>query len=386
MFSFVSKKMDNFSHTDEIEKFYSEFPEYIGKVFVVNPDKHADITAFLEDNPEFENIINEYISTQRAQEHGIDLPDKDKINFTFKKKEAEKLYKKGSYCTTFFDLIDLLTKKPIADCGRTCLVILQKNNNKSSERLLPAFEEVAYGKDIDCSILKKHSIYHEFGHAIYGNRYPEKEIAHLKRQDKGQFAYETESVAECYSLIRLIQEYGIDNPTIEFIISQRTLDRLEYAESPYNFIPSLNEVVRLAKEGRLDNLSPHESIQLAEIITEANVLSPEDSKKIADRLDEAYLDLYIHKDIKRGAYKLISTISDIKEPVVLRDIQYIVQCLDDLTSNSPELQKHVKKIWQALKNNDIVKNADIGNPDFNAKSFRVRPRKSISDKIKGLFT
>ena len=88
----------------------------------------------------------------------------------------------------------------------------------------------------------------------------------------------------------------------------------------------------------------------------------------------------------RGTSKLVSTISKIREPVILRDVRYIVQCLDDLTSNNPELQKHVKKMWKALNSNNSMKNASTDGHHFKAKSFRVRPRSSLSDKIKKLFT
>ncbi len=376
----------DFSYTQEIEKFYKEFPEFHEKVFFINPDTYQNMGEFLRENPELEKKIEKFTSPKRAEELGIEscLP---KFLY-FNEAHINTLYIKGSFCMTFYDQIELLSKRdPTKKYEYASLIILQSDKSRTLDRdtqLINSFNIASYKDMLDKDIIKKHTFYHETGHVLFEQNNTEEMLKFMihrmtnSRNNKDfDFICLGETTAESYAMIRLIQEYGIDNPTVEFLISQRIIDRLGHADSTYNFTPALDEIVRLAREDALSDLSLHEVIDVADKIAKEHAVTVADSRLLAKNVYAQYLQFHDAMDIQMGAENLISTIPHIKEPVVLRDIQYIVHCLDSLTSNDPKLQKAVKNIHSALQKNSLVKEGKATiKPAFHPKQIKVQGHKS----------
>ena len=385
--------MDNYANSGinfefEIDKFYSEFPEFVGKVFIVNPDKYSSIAEFIDDNPEFAEKQRQYqeFSNLRADE-GLAINDYNRLRWSvFNLKNAEKNYSEGGYYNAVVNIADIdeFAKGNITgdDVRAISLVIPRKNVSLSTDkRYLDCLSEAEFSDAFDEEILQKYVLYHELGHAIFEQNNKDKLASFFaERYDpKAKFQYETEAAAECYSLIRLVQEYGIDNPTIELIIANRSLNRIRTINSIYNFLPAIDEVVTCANNGELQELTPKQVAILAEDIVSKKVISPEESQKIENNLWRIYSAIFTGREI---ADFEIKSVSKITEPIILKDLEYVLSCLENTASNNPEIQRRVKKAREALDSNDIVrKSGEELKPVWRAVNLKTSCKQEVGKKL-----
>ncbi len=377
------KSLD-FSYAKEIERFYEDFPELKGKVFIVDPNKYKSTQDFIDANPEFLATQRKFQRFDHIKNSGVTIEDYKRVIWaTFPgASQLDKHYKDGGFCCPILNFADLIAfskdKKQAQDIEVIYFIMPIKTTPLFNIEFLNCLQESDFNDDCNMEILHKYVLYHEIGHALYNEIKKEKSAQYILdgySQD-AEHIYEGEATAESYALIKLIQEYGVKNPTIEFIIARRTLSRITKDSSAYNFLPSIDKVVEYANVGKLDNLTSKESAQLACQIAEENSLTAEHSKEISVHTHPIYSSLY-------GGHKLnefdINRIKKIKTPVVLHDIQYVLNCLEQTTAANPEIKRRVKEAWSALKQNELIKNGQARlKPAWQARKLQAKKPKTIN--------
>lgn len=387
----IQDKYSSIDYTAEIARFYTEFPEQRDTIFIINPDKHSSVADFIDDTPAFAAKIADYQNVAALRANGLSEDDleimRDKY-MIFNPTREEKFYNKGGYCDDILDLQDFLDNVAAhGPCRFASFVMPFKNTHPTQSRYMGAFDHYTFQDSHHLHVSQRHNFHHEIGHALYNQRHSDGLVAYLDNNHKDRtFRHQTEAGAECYALIRLFQDYGAEHEGIQFIFAERTFDRLLDPDSPYNFLPAMHEVARQAKEGALDNLSPQDSADLADKITQEKVILPEQSRYIHMFFRSSYEKLALFNSVDTGANHFAHYIANIQEPVVLNDAQYILQCLEDVTANDPKIQASVKRMWDGLKKNKHVQEHGLTPQYMRAKDVTARPRPSLFARIKRQFT
>ena len=67
---------------------------------------------------------------------------------------------------------------------------------------------------------------------------------------------------------------------------------------------------------------------------------------------------------------------------VLREAQYILQCLDDLTSNDPKLQTQIKRMWNNLQQNPEIQTHGPESHFFRSDKINAKQRPTLLGSVR----
>jgi hypothetical protein len=119
-----------------------------------------------------------------------------------------------------------------------------------------------------------------------------------------------ECAADAYALIRHYQKYGQDSAFGQYIKDMRVFDIVHHGDHTHYTIESLDAVMEMAKDGRLENLTPAQARDLAAKIAFETAHDWKIDKVLSSTFEPA-VSLLEKKDPEQVADKLLDTVASI---------------------------------------------------------------------------
>ena len=248
-------------YTAAIAEFYREFPQHQKDVFILNPQAAAN-------GKEAVKLISGALDDLQAANKGAMVP--------FARSLGETAFMKKIPMSVNITDGPFVRKAEAVIYGR---IVMPAGEEFTAQKLKALFTGHSVGPNSNArypamkddfnntEMWQRYVLDHELGHALT--------MLSINKQSAktSSIGNRAECEADCYSMIRHYQRYGAHSEFPAFVSELRNFNAVHKGDVVHWTSPALDEVIALNKQGKLVNLTPAQTRDLAVDIAQRRHLS-----------------------------------------------------------------------------------------------------------------